>query len=90
VCEGSALRQGSNVVLHPQEAPEAAPSGTGMDADLLGSARHHGATTSRSASQQITHWVWIGQELEASAPVGNRVLHGGGPVPEGKIRDRCT
>lgn len=37
-----------------------------VDVDLFEAARSAGATLSRSAAQQLTHWARIGRELEAS------------------------
>ena len=47
-------------------------SPTRIDDDLFESAKYFGATMSRSASQQITHWARIGRELETAASVSLR------------------
>lgn len=39
---------------------------TRVDGDLYDAAKSIGAAASRSAAQQINHWVRIGRELEAS------------------------
>lgn len=39
---------------------------TRVDGDLYDAAKAVGAAASRSAAQQINHWVRIGRELEAS------------------------
>lgn len=39
---------------------------TRVDGDLYDAAKSVGAVASRSAAQQINHWVRIGRELEAS------------------------
>jgi hypothetical protein len=60
----------------------ATTSPTRIDDDVFEAARHAGSVTSRSASQQITHWARIGRELEASPSVSSRriieVLTGSG------------
>ena len=52
----------------------ATTSPTRIDDDVFESARHFGATMSRSASQQVTHWARIGRELEAGASVSPREI----------------
>ena len=45
---------------------------TRIDSDVFESARHFGATMSRSAAQQVTHWARIGRELEAGSSASPR------------------
>jgi len=45
---------------------------TRVDGDLYDAAKSVGAVASRSAAQQINHWVRIGRELEASPGISPR------------------
>ncbi|SEH65896.1 ParD-like antitoxin of type II toxin-antitoxin system [Leifsonia sp. CL147] len=43
-----------------------------MDGDLVDAAKAVGAVSSRSATQQLSHWARIGRELEASPGTSQR------------------
>ncbi len=42
-----------------------------IDDDVYAAAKLVGALMSRSASQQVAHWAWIGRELEAADSVSH-------------------
>jgi hypothetical protein len=74
--------------------PVATTSPTRIDDEVFESARHVGATMSRSASQQITHWARIGRELEAGASVSPRdiakVLTGEGSYDKLSVEEQAV
>jgi hypothetical protein len=45
-----------------------------IDEDLFASAKAEGALMSRSAAQQVAHWIRIGRELEAGATVSHEAV----------------
>lgn len=47
---------------------------TRVDGDLYDAAKSVGAVASRSAAQQINHWVRIGREIEASPGTSQREI----------------
>jgi hypothetical protein len=45
-----------------------------IDEDLFASAKAEGALMSRSAAQQVAHWIRIGRELEAGGTVSHEAI----------------
>lgn len=64
---------------------------TRVDGDLYDAAKSVGAVASRSAAQQINHWVRIGRELEASPGTSSRDIQRvlAGEADYDKLSDRA-